>query len=230
MNWSELSDDQLVEHLKDLNPEALAIELETMLSSGLDFKEMNNTLIDVQKKLYWKLQRLDLIIQLTHRCVEFLESHQETTAATISPYLYNLASFTAPWWSDSLQVSEEQGKEGWNASKKLVELRTANNFDTIKIAGAHWILAVHEAYTTKDTQRAIEEFNRTEEMARSVPQEKMSALLVGNSIEGVGRAKLLSGDASGRADVKRAQELYRESEDEYRLGESDIFLKSINHA
>ena len=227
--WITLEMDDLLPILQKYDTSEFIEHLNKQLDYQTPLKELSDLLLGIQKGLYWKHQNIEKVLLLSEKIMEFLESHPDASARHKSPVLYNIASFTCPWWSDSLDISVKQGKIGLQAAIELVELRKKYNFEPIKMSGGLWILAGHYLYTAKDYQKAFSTYTQSEKLAAGVPSEKMSPLLVSNSIEGQARTEFLLGDSlKGEELMEKAMQLYNKSEDEYSKGEADIFLKLVN--
>lgn len=195
--------------------DVLATEDLDMVLKNVD----DQTLLNLQLKLYWEAKHLSKMAEVTRYALSCVEG------AARSPLLYNLAAFTCPWWSDSLEVEPELAKMGLEASRELLELRSSQGFEPIKVAGAHWILGCHYLYTDRNYERAVGHFLKAKELASSVEHEH-SYLIAGNAIEGIGRAKkLLKGDNASE-EFQRARKIYSDAQDEYSLSEMEAFLKS----
>lgn len=200
--------------MEDLLNDLLNADNISEVLAGID----PNTLLDLQRRLYWDVKDLPKVLELTEFALSRIKGKSQ------SPFLYNLASFTCPWWSDSLEIREDLGQSGLEAAKELLQLRQSGEFEPIKVAGAHWILGCHYLYTARNYDGAVEHFTRAAQMARVVDHEH-AYLIEGNSIEGIGRAKVLLRKEDGSKEFKRAREIYSSAKDDYSISELDAFLQ-----
>lgn len=223
----KLTNEELIDKVQGMDNS----EYETFVSKIKDISDFNlfDKLIGLQKDVYWKGQDLGRVLLVSKAILAFLDKSPDATPRSKSSILYNMASFTCPWWSDSLDITKEQADQGLQAAKDVLKLRENNNFEPIKQSGAMWILACHYLYTAKDSEKAIEYFTKSESIARSVPEDKLSPLLVGNSLEGIGRTEILVNQnyEKGEQKIHEAMDIYRKNEDEYSEGEAKLFLEGI---
>lgn len=227
-NFHNMTDDELFDKVMGaFGNDDSNLVIDELLSPGQDI-ELFSKQIGLQKSLYWKEHNIPRVVSYTHKAVNFVESHPDGTPRQVTSLLYNLASFTCPWWSDSLDISSGEAQTGLEAAKRLVAIREEHQFEKMKLAGGYWILASHYMYTSKDFAKAKEFYDKTIEFAEQARDDKLYYLLKGNSIEGIGRAKILcNNDQSGKEDITKAIEIYKEAEDDYSTGEAEVFLKSL---
>lgn len=180
-----------------------------------------------QTATYWQRKDLDLVISISNKAEKYCRKQGKENTLLLSPVYYNLASFTLPWWSDSLPLSQEQKDLGYSTATNLLNLRRQNNDQTHKIAGALWMVAGHCLYAKEDGDEAIKYFSLgIEEAERS--EDHIAPFMKAQCQEGIGRVHwILTKDQSlANQWFTKAEAFYKESEDNYSLGELLKFKES----
>ncbi len=192
------------------------MSLEELLEQG-DIE----TLSKFQTKIYWEEKDLVKMVSTTQKILNTIQGGGK------DPFLYNLASFTCPWWSDSLPVNQTEAETGMNAALELLELRQSQKTPDTKLAGANWILAVHYLYTERNSKEAISHFQESIKLVKNNTDE-FSKLVNANSIEGIGRVKVLLHKEDHPEELESARNAYIASNDEYSLKELEYFLQKTS--
>lgn len=205
--------------------------LEDTITQILEFEDINKSLGVLNELLisfYWKEKNLDRVFRIGSEAIKLAKEHDLEKSMVLSPIYYNLGSYTCPWWSDSLEISDEQAKEGMIVVKILLEMRESNDVELIKIAGAQWLLAAHYLYYAKDEENAIRYFELARKNAKEANDEELSDFLAANSTEGIGRTKIMLGNNidEGAPLIKEAMKTYTEKEDMYSTKEAIVFLEN----
>lgn len=179
--------------------------------------------------LYWKKKDVTAVIEVGRMAFKLAEKRGERNHQALSPLGYNIGSFTLPWWSDSLDVTEEQAKYGLETSKRTLEIRESMGADAIKISGIKWLIAGHYLYTLKKREMAIIEFGESKKIALDTEDEKR-LFMDACTDEGIGRTEGLLGDkGTGENYLRSAEKKYTDLGDDYNIGEVRHFLKQIEN-
>ncbi|MCU0723682.1 MAG: hypothetical protein MUC63_08715, partial [Planctomycetes bacterium] len=131
--------------------------------------------------------------------------------------LYNLSTFTLPWWSDSLEATAGEREEGLGAADRVLALRRKLGKGPADLSKAHWALGAHRLLRG-DAAPAIEAFNAAVVAAREAGDKGLEAC----ALDGLARTRLFLVPAErawGLETLREAKALYEEAKDSLNLGE-----------
>ncbi len=187
---------------------------------GKALAKYNELILD----LYWKSKDLKAVVDVGKRAFRLAERKGEPSHPRLSPIGYNIASFTAPWWSDSIPVTPQQARFGLDIARLTLELRLHGGFDPIKISGIRWLIGVHQLYTMGDREAALKEFKDSKRIAMD-SEDETKGFMDACTEEGIGRTEYLLGNKEvGYKHLRWAEEKYSLIDDNYSIAELKYFL------
>ncbi len=176
--------------------------------------------LSLQNHVHWEKKDLEAVLALSRFAVEFARRAGNKEAENV--ILFNVASFTLPWWSDSLQATPWFRDQGLSAARRIISLRKDLGKSPVDVSQGHWILGAHHLYRG-DVPDAVFHFNRSLALAREAGDKNLEA----SALEGLGRTRvrLVPDDRDwGFESLGEARALYGEAGDAFNLKEVERFL------
>ncbi|MHC5037565.1 MAG: hypothetical protein ACYTHM_09650 [Planctomycetota bacterium] len=195
-------------------------EIAALLEQQGDSTEVLKRYLGLQGDLYWEKKDLEAVLALSGFGRAFAERHGRREAENV--LLYNIGTFTLPWWSDSLPSTPWQRLRGFNAARAVLFLRRTLGKESGDLSKAYWLLGAHHLYRG-NAAPAVENFSSALAKAREARDKNLEAC----ALEGLGRTRvrLLPKDRDwGFESLGEARTLYAEVGDKFNLGELERFM------
>lgn len=176
--------------------------------------------LGLQGDLHWEKKDLSAVLSLSHFALHYARKRSRREAENV--LLYNVASFTLPWWTDSLPSTPWQRRQGLESAAALLPLRATLNKGAADFSKAHWVLGAHHLYRGA-AEPAVEQFNLAVVRARECSEKNLEAC----ALEGLGRTRvrLVPREREwGFENLGEARALYNEVGDSFNLKELEAFL------
>jgi len=181
--------------------------------------------LSLQGDLYWEKKNVEAVLALSRFGGAYAQETGQKEAENV--LLYNTASFTLPWWSDSLPTTPWQRRQGFEAAHRILALRKELGKGPADFSKANWVLGAHNLYRG-DAKTAVADFNEALVLAREAGEKNLEAC----ALEGLGRTRirLSRGDREwGFENMGEARALYGEVGDKFNLEELEVFLGGKPH-
>jgi hypothetical protein len=176
--------------------------------------------LGLQGELYWDKKDMQAVLGITGFARTYASKHDSREADNV--LLFNTASFTIPWWRDSLDTTPWQREIGIRAARRLIGLRRELDKGPADNSKAFWVLGAHELYRG-NARRALDRFNEALVNAREAGDKNLEA----TALEGLGRTRVRMIPSErdwGFENLGEARALYAEAGDKYNLAELEHFL------
>jgi tetratricopeptide (TPR) repeat protein len=195
-------------------------EIPALVEGDGDSTEILKKYLALQGDLYWEKRNLEAVLAVSAFGRTYAASIPQREAENV--LLYNTASFTLPWWSDSLPTTPWQRRLGYEAARMLISLRKNLNKGPADFSKAYWVLGAHHLYRG-NLEDAIDTFNEALVTAREVREKNLEAC----ALEGLGRTRIRLSPRDrkwGYESLGEARSLYSEVGDTFNLAELEKFL------
>ena len=198
-------------------------ELPALLEGDGDATAILRRYLALQGQLYWKRSDLEAALAISRFGLAYARKAGNREAENV--LLFNVATFTLPWWYDSLPATSGQRDEGLEASQRLLALRKDLGKGPADLSKVLWVLGAHH-YVRGDPGRSVVHFNAAVVQARAAGDKGLEAC----ALEGLCRARirLVPGErAWGLETLSEAKALYEEAGDEYNRKELEAFESRV---
>ena len=195
-------------------------EIAGFIESEGDSTEVLKRYLGLQGELYWDRKNVEAVLAVTGFARAYATLHDRKEAENI--LLFNTASFTLPWWRDSLDTTPWQRELGIRAAQRLIGLRRELGKGPADLSKGYWVYGAHQFYRG-NARAAVNGFNKALVSAREAEDKNLEA----TALEGLGRTRirLLPKERDwGFESLGEAKALYTEAGDKYNLGELEHFL------
>ncbi|MHC4781363.1 MAG: hypothetical protein ACYTFG_22540 [Planctomycetota bacterium] len=198
-------------------------EIAGFIEGGGDTTDVLKRYLGLQGELYWEKKDLKAVLSITGFARTYAVLGGSLEAENV--VLFNTASFTLPWWRDSLDTTPWQREQGLHAAQKLVAMRHDLGKGPADLSKGHWVLGAHEFFRGNAVS-AVGSFNVALTHAREGGDKNLEA----TALEGLGRTRvrLIPKERDwGFESLGEARALYAEAGDKYNLSELEHFLGDI---
>ncbi|MHC4601438.1 MAG: hypothetical protein ACYS47_20775, partial [Planctomycetota bacterium] len=195
-------------------------EIAAFLESEGDSTDVLKRYLSLQGELYWDRKDLEAVLAVTGFAMDYAARNNRGEAENV--LLFNTASFTLPWWRDSLDTTPWQRELGIRAAQRLIGLRRELGKGPADLSKGYWVYSAHHFYRG-NARAAVNGFNKALVQAREAGDKNLEA----TALEGLGRTRvrLLPKERDwGFESLGEARALYAEAGDKYNLGELEHFL------
>lgn len=193
-------------------------EIVPLIEGQGDAEDVLKLYLTLQGGLFWQRRDLAAVLAVSRWGIEFARRHHNLEAENV--LLYNVSTFTLPWWSDSLPTTPGQREQGRNAAQRLVGLREHMGKRADDLSMAQWVCGAHAMFSG-DLDEAAEAFLAAVEEAKVVGDKGLEAC----AVEGMGRAVTLLDPMvrdEGLETLDQADQLYREAGEKYEYHRNEL--------